>query len=1693
MLRRLLRTDRKTTRARVLARLAGVPAGLRQTRRGSFLILVVGTLALLSVITIIYVSIGRSDRQTSAAVLKFDQRKDAPAAIRDYLAGVIADDLFDHLYLGERDENNIPIYRREAWDYPSAAATTLRPRPKALNNPDQTLPVTVGGADPKRPGEFGFYPTGNGTGTDPWLASPEPVLLDFEYASGYSGNPTLYFLERLDWMNLSNFAPDGSFVNLYNLRGETKNGVSTGNFDATPWEMRGRNLDDKSPEAKLTLFADTPEDDGARNGALDYGGQPIDPSDADAVPAQFGSRQRWAVWPAIEPRSNRGIRPEDPDYLLYQYADADGDGILDARWIELVEDRDPTDGLATYFLEPDDRFRYFIAVRAIDLSGRVNVNTATDSSLAPAFEDPFGLTPSAIDIRRLLDGEDFFTDQRLVVPGSGSPFGMGYRDSIQPNHPKNPDDADPSNYEGYYTDLNSASDFRGYMVGEKAYDAIRTVLDTGIMPGAGYDGLLLLANGGSVNREFSMDSGGTINMYWSPYWKTGNEFAPTDYYAIFAGYGPDGAGLASGGSITSGVGRPFGYDSLFELLAYNGVNDDRTRSPLETVLGGRADPVANGFSVVYPAERYSPLRDSRRTADVERLRGGWTGRGYEFYDEAKAALYTDIRQRLTTVSIARPITAEQLPADTANPDRPLQTELKLVDPRSARTPIKDLCSSATELFSFYADALAPYSRHQTGPLGDHWDPGDSNFDEYRTLSYGYSGPHLAIRTAAHLAVNMRDAYDGGAGPSKRTVLLNGSQSFRDRESLYTVDNRPRDPMYPWRLLDLDGLSKDGPYPDSPRLYGADPMPDPASMPDAINVFGVEAQPFLVEAASFVMYTDTPHDLGGDEDYPLYGANGLPIGRKNYRPSINGRVPDMGITQDNPDFLFEVLAFQVHNPFDETITLSGAGGNIAEAQQDLYYIQYGDQYFKLTDVTTGSEQAITIGPRDSKTLYVLSQHPDIVARRINRVTKDTAYGTKTLDEEKARIKDWIDRQVGPDAIQIAPFEPTTGTVTIPPDRVLDLRQVADLQQGDRESRRAVKLWRVEKPALDLENGGIDIRGVDESLTNEPANDTLVDRMRDSGLPSEPPTLDRRLWEPTDGTDAQKDQDGAISGPIKQAPEPPDPRAAGKDNRGLTITRYSLLRRNGDTQAGQATTPPRGGIPAYCLELKEQFEIDGITPLDAANDTQDDGSPSKQLRYEDVDSGKEADDTLDDLLGKQSSSGNLTNRLVPTISIKPERKEDDAHLGISIQDIPANEAGVAFNDLRVEIHLNNDLFEDANGLSVMRVADLLLPLGIGPYQIPDPAFNGGDEDVEWTTLGEALATALYYENDTRASNAYANAFVPPPAPTDPDRVLFDRAMLRYDWFVPFVDSNEDGLFTAGEPTWGLGVPLAATIFDKVSTLEEKFASLAAPTHGVMNINTASRETLRSLPALSPPQNTNPGDLSGNWWWNDGTHDWRSDIATMLAAYRDRTYLYPRDVTGAEPSTEPIDFRSWWDIAAGTRINPSGSVPPGDDPGDNARWGTTGVAGIREQPGIRSLGEITFLRDWGYPTDPNPGYLYPHDIDRLGYDTDNIQADGVDSLAYDFDGDNNKTDDDEITDDYDERLALASAVMSSASVRSDIFAVWFLVHGYQESDVKGLAPQDPMVPSLARRFVMVVDRSNVTKPGDKPRIVLFKEVPL
>src|SRR5690606_19483933 len=79
-----------------------------------------------------------------------------------------------------------------------------------------------------------------------------------------------------------------------------------------------------------------------------------------------------------------------------------------------------------------------------------------------------------------------------------------------------------------------------------------------------------------------------------------------------------------------------------------------------------------------------------------------------------------------------------------------------------------------------------------------------------------------------------------------------------------------------------------------------------------------------------------------------------------------------------------------------------------------------------------------------------------------------------------------------------------------------------------------------------------------------------------------------------------------------------------------------------------------------------------------------------------------------------------------------------------------------------------------------------------------------------------------------------------------------------------------------------------------------------------------------------------------------------------------------------------------------------------------------------------------------------------------------------------------------DYDEKLAIFNSVAGSISVRSDLYAVWFVLHGYQREDVEGLTDDDPLIPSVAKRFLIIVDRSNVTTEGERPRILHFQELP-
>lgn len=491
------RLVRKGRIARAFARpagllrvLSGAPAGteVRTHRRGSFLVLVVGTLALLAVITIVYVALGSQDARTKSAVQERAQLDDVPSAVADYTAGVIARDLFSSTLDGsmvqlqsgdvalalrrETDDapgmvhrqgvnaqgNNEQFYRLTSARDPLANTDPLLAR--NYFTPEGTVHPVLEQAlqDPTSTETSELRPGAGALGefrlpsSDPWLMPLRPAYINFRVAND-NGDPDTFvadpdaplpYLQQLDWTSITNIAPDGMFVNLANLRG------NFGAFSNTDDGSNNANLLPGMGFGKTLLQPQTTTGNGpgryrfrdstANNGSsitawgLDLSQFPL----ADENPFYWSVLQEGAFRPA-KPALGAPDPTEDPASEFYkglQWADADGDGMLDSRWWELRRWQDPATG-QTVTISGDQElpefagnFRWFIASRIVDLSGLVNVNFAGDLAAAirsPMFLDPsiaadatvarganttmaLGMTPADIDLRRLLIQADTYAN-----------------------------------------------------------------------------------------------------------------------------------------------------------------------------------------------------------------------------------------------------------------------------------------------------------------------------------------------------------------------------------------------------------------------------------------------------------------------------------------------------------------------------------------------------------------------------------------------------------------------------------------------------------------------------------------------------------------------------------------------------------------------------------------------------------------------------------------------------------------------------------------------------------------------------------------------------------------------------------------------------------------------------------------------------------------------------------------------------------------------------------------------------------------------------------------------------------------------------------------------------------------------------------------------------------------------------------
>jgi hypothetical protein len=1703
-------TVRKGRMGQLLSSIAGTPAGWRQNRRGSFLVMVVGTLALLAVLAIVYASIGTHDSRLTAATTQRERADDVPDQIADHILSVIGDSVtstyYDSKFGLQVNAGGAPmpvLLSRVTFDVPSTDW--------ARRSDEPSDPATV------------FSPTGSVSGflhtpdfswtphdqmpdswrpTTPWLADTEPTYLDYNGA-GLS-DPARPYLNKRDWLHISNIAPDGRFVNLWNLRG---------NFSALPGFAPGQTSFNSNylyatgnapPNVQVTDFSE--------------------PADA-RVPAHLDSRQVWLFRPA---RPSPNVQPNQPTYDPYLFADADGDGMFDSRWQELFDAR-----FGRNILRTDDRYRYFVATRIIDASALINVNTATDQRAEPTADEPLGLSPGDIDLRRLLTLHDQYTINSagydLIEQGSAAP-------------------TDAANYELLTRD-------EAFNTGIYAYDALRIAIASGRTPPG--DPLLDGPDLSTLATQLSL-APGDWDFLANPWGRTQTfrRFSTSLYNASY----DSNAIFFRGG---------FNAPDMLELITRQGVNDP-TSSSLELTLGGRAD---NPVDPAIPS-RYSPLR-SNRPLDIELMR--YTALTGPEFDRTMLLFDSDVRRRITPISGARQFrtAVSEIRDLSSNPTRTIDpyalgaNELR-VDPKplvsritradhpvtlawpltpaelTARQADRAARTAATnQLLTAFADSLLPRSGIPATPAEHAW-ASDARLTEF----YGYNGPETALRIAAHMAVNFIDAFDSGGAqgekPTVHTLYLDGSANLnfpandprtaamwdRDTDANATNDLNPttrveNEDLSPLRLLER-------------RLAEGRPVTAPV-----VNIYGIEAQPFITQVATFTVYADKER-LGDNEDANTYA-------------NIEG-----GDDFTNEDLMYRVLAFQLHNPFDQPIELGGRLNkgsydlrqhpteyyNVTELprldqEESYYYIRYGDKVYKLAELEEqvfvqladaaaahaqnqpafGDPEVdaanpitqefyiprsgrtrnldpivlkpITIPAGQSVVVYSLSDAPRQVIERMSTLGSGAgSYANTTVPTTSRMVKDirgYIERAIevnlGLGATNVAGvyWVPELETAGANQGKaIIPVKHNVLPDPSTTPAGAPVELWRALRNGAEAEPVTVTMPTAFWETTvnppnlggapyafppNNPLNDQLVDRFR---IP-DPAQLNRALTSglqyEVEGSDFQD------------------------DSYLYMITLWANYSRPGNPAAASPRAPI-GAIPAYCLEPKFSS---------GWNNSEED----------DFDLGDRGpDETLFSAAGDPNFIG-LANTVrawlsnMATTRLAPISESPD-ELDVRIT---ANNAGVPYNAQYPEVPLPNNNFEQSVNNSprtLLRPADLLLPLGIGPEEkfLNASGTLETDNELRWTTLGEALAMSLGYQTAPATGVDASQPYYLPNGLFDTR--LLDRGHLRLDQFAPFIDRNGNLLFDGNDERVGLQIPMALNILDTftinpVDPDGGAWESLKRAMPGMLNINTAPLANIRAgLSTLSPPPAADY--LGAPWWWGaNSAYDDRIDIAASIFGFRNKQDAY-LTLTAA-------NFANF-----GPVISFADSVEP--DEAHNLLDGRSSYAQITalgEQPGFRSPAALQTVRyrttltatlgvypaDWGYRTNMDflgfdaeatndPGFTPPASVPYGAGASGRI---GIDSVLYE-NPDNSAGQPDRIPSNipnsYKEQLAMINTILPSVSTRSDYFIVYFLVHGYQKSDCD-VGADDPLLPSIARRFVMVVDRSKVTRRGDKPEVILFKEVPV
>ena len=1905
-----------------------------QSSRGSALLIVIGTLALVAVFAAVYISIGRTDRRAANSVLARKDQQDSSTEFAEYISSIIGQDRLD-AFVQYPDVGTAGFAKREVTDAPYTDWTR-----RSEGNPADPFNIFTPTGRILSLGSLGA--TGDlRVASDPWLASTTPVYLG-NPGSTAASVPTrpfstyeifnaVYpnaknFLDNRDWLQLSNFAPDGRFVNLFNLRPNRAFGDPVvGRFNAEPGtglttQADGRNVrrmseylslfrkDTDLPDSLIRAF--DPSIDGVwvpgRNNPV------VLPGIADVfnTPAVWTMYQRFMFMPINQPfvtLNRNGVISTwaDPDYPSYQYGDADGDGMADSRWIELVSAIDrtmgtnsaPRDDVKTLYNNKD--YRYFIAARAVDLSSMVNVNTATDLLVPPTRQYPLGLTPADVDLRRLLTMQDPAGEYTAVNNSEPLSFAQLHRPFVGNNEPPygpwrpsqasgwaarnlNRNVTDYWVYKHEFDRGGAAPDLRliesdssAMLIGRYAYEALRMGITLGGSLSDLYEGYDLdfpAPNNPRALAQYERDPKNytqvpipqiTPQKRYEQYLETGL-LDPTDR----------GVSWTRGTDYGSGL---YGLDDLVELLTFFGLNDPEVTSRLERVTNGRYQSPGGD---TLQTQRFGPLM-SNRPLSLDRGQHGYAltninanpstppnidnpnyrqvnGR-ISFNSMAHFALTP--RTKLTTISGAVPLSPTEPLFDPLAPAQwDPSVSIALSDGAKVES-FSGLFTDTNKLFDAYSGALAGELNipNSASVNSSGWvdDPTLFRGSKVATAFYGHRGPELALHVAAHAAVNMKDLADNDTDPTVATII---------------VDNQPR-----------TGLTNTNNFntPGSDSLYQLYPgvadgnLFDPgqpnigsvltSTQRQAVNVYGMEAMPIITEVSVLYAFTDASESAGGDPDYTV-GIEPSPQGTGLVRYPAPGEADEITIdgtvTPGNNDYLIQVLAFQLHNPYDHSISLGGTGQGGATLAPDApltrqrrsnntnqidqqsnyqfdYYIEFAGRFYKVakyiewyptirnaegatynaldrpsTDIAlgtvtnpttgipgtdggrmdpgTGGAQAtysdfitrnVVLGPQETRVFYVIADkrfdgaiHPDekwVSALRaynglpqrfdpanIDPLVNDTDRDN-LIDGWDGRgwtgpAEEWVEHQFkvrgNQRPVMMMEFDPRDGYLLNEEAFRNPLDPSGALLPGTgRNDATEVRLWK-KIVTKGEETDDINIPAGERTLRNVVDNDLLADRMK---LES---TLDLTL---TTGDIAntvsyREDFPSTINGiPVRN------------DNTGITIAKWKTQRR---ADSNELVKPDIGSVGPWMLRSRRNLGATRIMhpptlPPDTYTATEifegnnlDDPSVIPTIRGD-----FEIQKTLRAFLNLATDAN--AHEIVQTIALDPWFKSDVTTVGVGgiggFEDDNANNSATKFPIHPLVIggvelkDRTTQILTSGNQLSTKtRLADLLLVWGIGPSYAPLPTRAANSTEYvaeEWMTAPEAMAIALGVDTAPPVApfsdaDAIWRGTYNPAIPPAKDDNLLDNGHLVIDNFVSYLNQVPESpplppKFTpgiggvGGDIPRGTGVPMALGVIDQARAIvppvqitdpvlgtatpdEQLRIDLGRPTLGTININTAPVEVLRLLPGLTPSRAKyfdGPGSEVNEWWWSQypntnlpslSTSDiyQNPDVASAIVAYRDRTYGVP--VTASRVDAYGVNFYDAGPMNfEPTDINlvsnnmkgefPLVTLPTGNGPMD--RSSMTGIDGIRPTPGFGSLGELLAVRvDPDFETTSTTRWSILKHLSIEQYGHDDIET----GIATGPDGDVtiisqlfNGRDPGKTIDDYAEKISMANAVLNTLSVRSDYFAVWFVVHGYQESDVANLRPEDPLIPSIKKRYLMVVDRSNVIEPSDQPKILVFKELPL